>query len=380
MQTISQELMGKSDPSLDVLSHDSTHVRLVMEAEKQSSIARYNASEILSKYSKDKSVDEPDKNEEGRDDDVDDKQEEPLEPQISEYMEYRNEYIDNNKEKQDVTANNNNDETSSKKESVFDEQFEEITDEDLEHIAKCIMPLSPKGLKKGKKKKMSGRFEFMRINNGALTVVKSHRKMNIKSTGDISEEKKEEKELESEKSAEPEKRGRLFSMKSRRSSRRSRSRSRASRDFDSGIHTDDACLQNLDEQSVKEKSKLKMKAKPTQSAYNKEVKQGDLPPKPSMPKPKVSPKSDDDKSVISTSSKATASDYDFEEVISVETGMSSLSEMSVSEKMKKRGPIVLTESMIDNAVIPDMICLKMNVKLTKIQVLKRKMSFSKGKI
>ena len=378
--------MGKSDPSLDVLSHDSTHVRLVMEAEKQSSIARFNASEILSKYSKDMSVDEPDKNEEGRDDDVDvnNKQEEPLESPKSEYMEYRNEYIDNNKEKQDVPANNENDETSSKRESVFDEQFEEITDEDLEHIAKCIVPLSPKGLKKSKKKKMSGRFEFMRINNGALTVVKSHRKLNIKSTGteDTSEEKKEEeKELESKKSAEPEKkkRGRLFS-KSKRSSRRSRSRSRASRDFDSGIHTDDACLQNLDEQSIKEKSKLKMKVKPTESAYNKEVKEGDLPPKPTMPKPKVSPKSDDDKSAISTSSKATASDYDFEEVISVETGMSSLSEMSVAEKMKKRGPIVLTQAMIDNAVIPDTICLKKNVKLTKIQVLKRKMSFSKGKI
>jgi len=60
--------------------------------------------------------------------------------------------------------------------------------------------------------------------------------------------------------------------------------------------------------------------------------------------------------------------------------MSDLSDVSVSDKVKQRGPVVLTEAMLETAVIPDSICLKKNIKLTKMASLRRKLSFSKGKI
>jgi hypothetical protein len=370
--------MGKSDQTLDVMSHDSTHVRLVIEAEKQSNIARSKALDILNKYSKDLGNDDEcndddddnndHDNDEKKDEGRDDKQE-TIESYSSPYNEVRNQYIDNN-DKEEIPCDDECD-TTSEKDSVFDNKFDDITDEDLEHIARCLIPLSPKGLKKNRAKNISGRFEFKRINNGALAVVKSHKELHIMKEDEIS------KQAEKSNQSKPEKRGRKFGLKRRKSIRRARSRSRASRDFDSGIHTDDACLH--DDQTVKDSSKLQMKAKASQKALNKKVKDGDLPPKPT-PKPKEKPKRD--RSVGAPSSRATASDIDSEEVISVVSfsSMSSMSEMSVAEKMKERGPIVLTQAMMDTAVIPDMICLKKNVKLTKIQVLKRKLSFSKGKI
>lgn len=362
---------GKSEMTLDVFSHDSTHVRLVIEAEKQSNIARTKALEILNKYSKDFDDENVDKENGKNEDEGRDDGQGVSKSQTSPYTEARNQYIDiSNKE---VPCDDEDDcGDASQKDGVFDEKFEDLSEEDLEHIARCLKPLSPKGLKKKKNKNISGRFEFKRINNGALAVVKSHDELKIMKSSDASK-----LPGENENEAKEERRGRRFSLKHRKASRRARSRSRASRDFDSGIHTDDACLQNMDEQTVKDSSKLKMNVKPSQPVLNKEIKKGDLPPKPNV-KPKEKIKRDG--SVEAPSSRATVSDADIEEIISVVSSMSSLSEKSVAEKMKERGPIVLTQAMLETAVIPDMICLKKNVKLTKMQVLKRKLSFSKGKI
>lgn len=292
----------------------------------------------------------------------------------SPYINCRNQYQnDNDNANENVAADHDGQESNDgsqlqQRHGIFDQNFDELTEEDLEQIARCLLPLSPKGLKKNKAKQVSGRFEFKRINTGAVSVVKSHQKLDVMSPEDLPVPKEREGAQKNGKqrdfSPKTGKRGglrRRFSFSSNRSKA-------GGKDMDSGIHTDDALFHGDGEQEMS----------PTkQGLNNKKVKAGDLPPKPS-PRPK--PKRELSDSVGAPSSRATASDIDHEEVISVESDMSDLSEMSISEKAKERGPIVLTQAMLNTAVIPDTICLKKNVKLTKLESLRRKLSFSKGKI
>lgn len=388
---------AKSEQPLDLFSHDSTHVQLVIEAEKQSNLARLKAMDILSKYSRDvqdetKDVEdtkdakdvkdtrdmndtrdkiENNDNEEATEEERDDDERDIT--TSSSYYEVRNQYMN---DKEEIPCDD--DYVKSQKDDIFNNKFGELTDEDIEHIARCIVPLSPKGLKRNKVKNVSGRFEFKRINTGTVSVVKSHEKLTIISKEELSKAAGKAIESKNKSTQRGRKKKGLVSRIAGRSRSRSRSRMRSrsrNRDMDSGIMTDDACLQNVDEQTVQNNARLQPRQeKPVK--LNKEVKRGDLPPKP-MPKPNPIKR---ERSFGAPSSRATASDEDYEEVISVESSMSPLSEVSVAEKMKQRGPIVLTQGMLDTAVIPEMICLKTYVKLTKIQKLKRKLSFSKGRI
>mmetsp|Transcript_12249 Transcript_12249/g.22960 ORF Transcript_12249/g.22960 Transcript_12249/m.22960 type:complete len:394 (+) Transcript_12249:300-1481(+) len=386
------EEFNKSEQTLDVFSHDSTHVRLVLEAEKQSNLARSKAMDILQKYSKDYGID-----------DIDDKQQHQQQSELenspsdedrddrdlmidltmeSPYIQSRSQFMDMNRQEdtpqdldvQSCTAS----EGEQQKNDVFDEKCEELTQEDLEHIAHCLMPLSPKGLKRNKAKQISGRFEFRRINSGSVSVVKSHRALSIMSPEDFKKQqggstavKNTIKTREDPNEFVP-KKGKPGSLRRRFSFS---SRSRASKDVDSGIHTDDACLQGTDDESNKKERKQPHSTQVHSNPLQKQVKEGDLPPKPS---PKIKPVRR--MSMGAPSSRATASDIDYDEVISVVTDMSDISEVSIAEKAKDRGPVVLTEAMLKTAIIPETICLKTQVKLTRIEALKRKFSFSKGKI
>jgi len=359
-----------SEQTFDVFSHDSTHVNLVMEAEKESNIARLNAMDILQKYSKDIADD----------DDDDDKttKEERDERQLtinrysaSPYIDCRNQYRENT----DVENNSADEQSKASSKtpppSVFDE-WDAPTEQDIEQLVKHLLPLSPKGWKKNKAKQISGRFEFKQINS-VLSVVKSHNELSIKSPdsqsqgggdGSVSVGKMKVKK------------GKKGGMR-RRFSFSSRSKA-GGRDVDSGIHTDDAYLQDV--HIVKDITPPEQPGNPGNSQPHKTVKKGDLPPKPvTTPKAKQRNLS---LSLASPSSQGSASDIDGDEVISVASNLSDLSLISVSEKARLRGPIVLTTAMLqtmENAVIPDMICLKHSVKLSKMAILKRKLSFgSKG--
>ena len=349
----------KSEQSLDLFSHDSTHVRLVVEAEKQSSIARFNAMDILQKYSKDIADENEAENENFPDDERDEKQD-PIDSYASSpYTDCRNQYTVDHKIGNE--GNSSDDESDARPQNdVFDEKFGQLSEQDIQHMARCLLPLSPKGLRKNKAKQVSGRFEFKRINSGSLSVVKSHAKLVIKP--------KDESQAETEPVKKRKKRGlrRRLSFSSR---------SRASRDMDSGVHTDDAYLKTPEVKISRKEDGLQSPNNAAQSQLNKEVKEGDLPPKPTLKK-----KSKRKMSLGAPSSRATASDVDLEEIISVVSSMSELSELSISEKAKERGPVVLTEAMLKTPIIPDTICLKKTVKLTKMEVLKRKLSFSKGRI
>ena len=343
-----------SEQTLDLFSHDSTHVHLVIEAEKQSTIAREKAMEILQKYSNQMAETET------RDDTY------PGQYSASPYINCRNQY--ENDPADDDGQESKDGSQLQQRHGIFDHDFDELTEEDLEQIARCLLPLSPKGLKKNKAKQVSGRFEFKRINTGAVSVVKSHQKVDVMSPEDLSVLREREGAPKNGKQRDfSPKKGKRGGLRRRFSFS---SRSKAGKDVDSGIYTDDALFHGDGEQEEKQMS-------PTKKGLNKKANAGDLPPKPS-PRPK--PKRELSESVGAPSSRATASDADHEEVISVESDLSDLSEMSISEKARDRGPIVLTEAMLKTAVIPDTICLKKKVKLTKLEVLRRKLSFSKGKI
>ena len=349
-----------SEQTLDLFSHDSTHVHLVIEAEKQSTIAREKAMEILQKYSNQMAETET------RDDTY------PGQYSASPYINCRNQYVNDNDNENDAADDDgqksNDGSQLQQRHGIFDHDFDELTEEDLEQIARCLLPLCPKALRKNKAKQVSGRFEFKRIITGAVSVVKSHQKLDIMSPEDLSVMKEREGAPKNGKQRDfSPKKGKRGGLRRRFSFS---SRSKAGKDVDSGIYTDDALFHGDGGQEEKQMP-------PTKKGLNKKAKAGDLPPKPS-PRPK--PKRALSESVGAPSSRATASDADHEEVISVESDLSDLSETSISEKARERGPIVLTEAMLQTAVIPDMICLKKKVKLTKLEVLRRKLSFSKGKI
>jgi hypothetical protein len=382
-----EEQNGKSENTFDLMSHDSTHVRLVLEAENQSKMARSKAMDMLQKYSKelpkdsgcdkenDISNSNPDNSEE-RDDICPAGQ-----YSASPYINCMNQFTNNDEQEEEQQqqeqhqqeqqgeSNIRLEEQEQQRDDIFNDNFQELTERDLEQIARCLIPLSPKGLKKHKAKQVSGRFEFKRINTGGLSIVKCFQKQTIMSPEDLPSNKKSEGgSVQSQKTKQKDftpKKGKRGGLRRRFSFS---SKSKAGKDADSGIFTDDALLHE-------ENKDTKESLSPIKQGLNKKIKAGDLPPKPT-PRPKPTRKM----SIGAPSSRATASDVDYEEVISVESDMSDLSDVSVSDKVKQRGPVVLTEAMLETAVIPDSICLKKNIKLTKMASLRRKLSFSKGKI
>ena len=372
-----EEQTNKSENTFDILSHDSTHVRLVMEAEKQSNIARSKAVDMLRKYSKqlpkdlvkketekENYIKDPE-NPEERDDVY------PGQYSASPYINCRNQFT-NDEQEEEEECNDRSEEQQ--RDDIFNENVQDLTEQDLEQIARCLLPFSPKGLKKHKAKQVAGRFEFKRINTGTLSIVKSFRKQEIMAPEDLPSPKKADDggSIQTQKMKHTDfspKKGKRGGLRRRFSFS---SRSKAGKDVDSGIFTDDALLHGAEEEENQDKN---VSLSPTKQGLNRKPKAGDLPPKPS-PRPKPKRKM----SIGAPSSRATASDVDYEEVISVESNMSDLSEVSISDKVKLRGPVVLTQAMLDTAVIPDSICLKKNIKLTKMASLRRKLSFSKGKI
>ena len=372
----------KQTSDIDLFSHDSTHVRLVIEAEKQSDLARSKAREILQKYSKDYNEDGEKKNEEtGMEENRDDGFQSTIEKYSqSPYINCINQYSPEEDEEAKRDEN----------EGVFDKgELEDLTDDDVAQIARFLQPLSPKGLRRNKAKKVSGQFEFKRINNGAISVVKSNRKLEIiTNPDDILEHA--EAFAASKKNTKKNKKGGFSPKKGKKGGLRRRfsfsSRSRGGT-TDSGIYTDDACLKISSSQSqteayinsMNDKSPTTAVAAAAVNPLNKEVKTGDLPPIPTKKKP-----AERRFSIVAPSSVATASDVDGEEIISVVSNISDISEVSVAEKYKNRGPTVLTKAMLEQAVIPDTICLKYKKKQTKMQSLglkmKRKLSFGKRQI
>ena len=374
--------VNKQSSDIDLFSHDSTHVRLVIEAEKQSDLARTKAREILQKYSKDYNEDGEKKNEEpGMQENRDDGFQSTIEKYSqSPYIHCMDQYSPEEDEEAKRDEN----------EGVFDKGgLEDLTDDDVAQIARCLQPLSPKGLRRNKAKKVSGQFEFKRINNGAISVVKSNRKLEIITNPDDILEHAEafaaaKKNTKKKKGGFSPKKGKKGGLK-RRFSFSSRSRGGAT---DSGVFTDDACLKMSSSQSQTEAyinsmndNSPKTAAVAVVNPLKKEVKNGDLPPIPTKKKPAVRRLS-----IVAPSSVATASDGDVdgEEIISVVSNISEISEVSVAEKYKNRGPVVLTKAMLEQAVIPDTICLKYRKKQTKMQSLglkmKRKLSFGKRQI
>ena len=348
---------------LDLLSHDSTHLRLVIEAERQTSLARSRVASSLQNLSKE--VKEHDKeaatilkqmsmdvaentncvgneskpqNEppEKRDDNsVKDVEEQNFDglrilPDI-------NLEIDNSSNPSVNKDGNDN--------KVF-ERMEMPSENDIEHLKQCILPLSPSGAHSSKgKHRISGQFEFKKMNN-VLMVVRS-----------IDEDSKQSytSSVDSTKSK-TSKSSRSRSWFRRRGSGASKNgahKSLHSFSF-SNAFTDDAWLQETYDKVAKKSTK--------------EKKSGDLPPR---AKKKI---------YDLGSTGAAASDIDREDVVSVVSCLSDLSLESITHKARKNtSMIVVTDSTLREIRIPDILCLKKRVKPSKLTKLKRKLSFNRGK-
>ena len=382
-----------SQQTLDLFSHDSTHVRLVMEAERQSDLARERATSILQKYSKDADNDKGNAQQnqatESRDEINQHTQYNPY--NNSRLEDHANIEEENNNGKYDVidsflqhekerrNEEDNDDASQEPEETAQNEMFEMMQDTspvDMAHIAHCLLPLSPKGAPKNKAKRISGQFEFKRINGGALTVVKSASEdgSHYSFQSQHSKSSRRSKKSTSSKGSRKSKRKGFI----RRLSFGSRSKC--------SMNTEDALIgasRSVSERVTKqEKNDIDNDAKTakgpltgTKTTPEKEKRAGDLPPKPRPPTRRVNS--------VAPSSKAEASDAGEEEVISVVSDISDLSLESVAQKARNRlknGPIVLNEAMLSEARIPETICLKKQMKLTKIEKIKRKISFRKGNI
>ena len=360
-----------SESNLDLFSHDSTHVRLVIEAERQSSLAREKAAALLMNLSmkvevggaaKDETttkkvvedtstsnvdetdevdaVDEKEPKEEQRDDngidDVDN-----VESNLDNLRIDADPDIDESSNPSKNEANNKND--------VF-ELMAAPSEDDIEHLKQCIMPLSPSGVRKSSKP-ISGQFEFKRLNS-VLTVVKSFDDDSKKSFGSSTATSKKSKSSKSSK----------FSWRSKKS--KHSNRSNANSFTDSNALTDEAFMMEVYEEELRNLRKKKIKVR----------KAGDLPPRSNRrPIP------------FGGSVGGNASEPDREDVISVVSNMSELSLESISHRMVRDiSPLVVVtdESQVQTR-IPETICLKSQVKLSKGKLsklgkLKRKLSFGRS--
>ena len=318
-----------SENNLDLFSHDSTHVRLVIEAERQTSLAREKAASILQKLS----IDITDNGQKvGASQEPEDKRDES---NIKD-GERQAPNLDNLRIQADIDNNSNASQNNGNNNSKVFEQMEAPSQNDIDHLKQCILPLSPSA---GHKKRISGQFEFKRMNS-VLTVVKSFDEESKKSYSSAGSSK----------------------SKSSRTSRWLRRKdSKCSEDSlnsfnDSNALTDDAWMMELCDKETKKMKKKKLK---------KMKKAGDLPPR-------------SKRRSYAGSTGAMASDVDKDEVISVESNMSELSFESVTRKIRDSSPLVVTDASLE-ARIPNSISLKTQIKLSKLAKLKRRLSFNRTK-
>jgi hypothetical protein len=353
----SREYVGTNDnaeKSFGMFSHDSTHVQLVMEAERQSLNARKKAHEILLKYtgeSYEKSLD-------GRDDlysieDSSNPNDVVLYDDLANFSfhipETCNDARSNDDgERDDDRAESTHGEDSEGGSQVFDHyRLETSTSEDIEHIGRCLEQFSPKvGSKRNPKNKISGQYQFKTINS-VLAVVKAVDDASMQSFQSL----RQSSTVSTRKASTFKK---IFSFKKQSSSRTNSS----SKVMGQSINTDAALVEGEN---------------PMNSIFRpiKDVKSGDLPPK----IPQVSSLS---KTPSASSSHATASNLDSEEYICAVSSVSDISMESIGEKARRQKTSLVMTS--DNTMtIPVSICIKKKVRLKKMEVIKRKFSFSKGR-
>ncbi len=363
-----------SDSNMDILSHDSTHVQLVIEAERQTSLARERAASILMKLSMEVETGGAAKIEDSCSDDDSDKNEnddhetDAIDKGMNEHsVEQRDdgnsldvvENIESNLDNLRIAAASANPAESSNPsqsenrasthQGVF-EVMETPSSEDIEHLKQCIIPLSPSAVVGGKKsKRISGQFEFKRMNS-VLTVVKSfddQSKFSYNSSGS------------SKRSMSSKSRSRSFWRK--KGSKHSDS-STNSIFNESNALTDDAFMLEIYEEEARNLKKKNRKKK----------KAGDLPPRTRRRS----------SSFITGSTGACPSDAGGEDVISVVSNMSELSLESVNAKMVRNTSaslIIVTDESQRQGRIPETICLKSHEKLSKFGKLRRKLSLNRGK-
>lgn len=350
-----------NDSNTVLFSHDSTHVRRVQEAERQTNLARERAATILRKMSVE--VEEHDKqtatilsklsmevayhsrdtikNEGGSPEDSRDEGYDKNCPEVN---------FDSFRIPMDIDDASYPSEDHSNNDVKVFEQIDAPTENDIEHLKQCILPLSPSGVPKGHRKRLSGQFEFKRMNS-VLTVVRSFDDDSKHSYGSTADSKSK-----SRLSRFPF--GRKNASKSNRSKGSGKSQS-SSTLSESNALTDDARL--LQEVCETEKNVGNKKEK-------KEKKTGDLPPRAKR------------RSAVG-SMKAAASDAEREDVISVLSNLSDLSLESISHKVKNSAPLVVTDADMasrQEVRIPDILCLKIQVKLSPITKITRKLSFNRS--
>jgi hypothetical protein len=342
-----------NESNLDLFSHDSTHVQLVIEAEKQTNLARKKVAMLMQKLSTDAAekksfdreetddardetdgIDDGDGNDDGDANDPGENDEHNIN---LDNLRIQADNVDTSSNASEHKSNDNDDGNR-----VF-EKMVEPSQNDIEHLKQCILPLSPSA---GHKKRISGKFEFKRMNS-VLTVVKSF-------------------DDESKNSYSSAGTGKSKSSKSgffirRKGSMQSRGTEDSCHSFnDSNALTDDAWMM-----AICEKEKRNMMKK--QRKKDKKAGKGDLPPRSSK------------RRNYGGSTGAAASEAaDREDVISVHSTLSELSLESVGRKIRNNGPLVVTESQREIR-IPDTICLKTQIKLSRLGRLRKRLSFNKGK-
>lgn len=351
---------SQNESSLDLPSQDSTHLRLVIEAERQTSLARSIVASRLQILSKE--VKEHDKqaatilqqmsmnvteNSKYAGGEPQNEPEDQRDENCSKNIIQQN--FDDLRIQRDVGMEmddySNPSVNKTSNETKLFEKMEMPSDDEIKHLKKCIQPLSPSGAYSGKcKNRISGQFEFKKMNN-VLMVVRSiddDSKQSYVSSGGSTKSK-------ASKSSR--------SWFRRRGSDRSQSGAIKSLNSfsSSNAFTDDAWMQQSREKELSKSTKLK--------------KVGDLPPR--MMKKKI---------YDLGSTGAAASDIDREDVVSVVSSLSELSLESITHKARKNtSMVVVTDATRREMRIPDVLCLKKEVKLSKLTKLKRKLSFNRGK-
>lgn len=349
----SREYVGTNDnaeKSFGLYSNDSTHMQLVMEAERLSLDARKKAHDILLKYTGDsyeKSLD-------GRDDtySIEDSKGsndvvlyEDLKSFSFQIPETHNDTRSNDDgERDDDPADDSLDEEKSEGSyQVFDRyRLETSTSEDIEHIGRCIEQFSPKaGSKRKTKNKLSGQYQFKTINS-VVAVVKNVDDASMQSF----------QSLRQSSTVSTRKTSSLKNIFSFRKQSLSKNSSRK-------------VLGKSDDTGAKGENPVSTIFRPSRESEN-----GGLPPK-------IPQMSSSSKTPSASSSQATASNADPDEFVCAESSMSDISMESIGEKAKRqKQSIVMTT---DHTAIPVSICIKKKVRLKRIQVIKRKFSFSKGR-
>lgn len=354
----SREYSGSSDnaeTSFGMFSHDSTHVHLVREAERLSLDARKKAQDVLLRYVRDSY----EKSWDGRDDtynieDAKNSSDVVLIEDLANFSfkipENYNDARSNDDGERDVdpTDDSVGGENSEGGSQVFDHyRLETSTSEDIEQIGRCLEHFSPKaGRKRNSKNKLSGQYQFKTINS-VVAVVKNVDDASIQSFQSL----RQPSSTSTRKTSSLKK---IFSLKKQSSSTTNNS----SKIMGQSVNTDATVVKGETPMS-------------TIIRTNRDFKNGHLPPK----TPQVSSRLP--KAPSASSSQATASNVDPDEFICAESSVSDISIDSIGEKAKRKHHSLTVTT--DNIEIPVSICIKKKVRLKKIEVIKRKFSFSKGR-